>query len=137
MLGRQNLVLGNPVRNFFKPISKPHDGDGLKMLEAALEEVKEAEKEADRLLEAEKQKSIKVIAEARNKAAQYVKDSEDALAKKKAQLIERQKEKLLAAREKVLSEGLDRLKSLRRSAEKKAVVAVDFVLEAFEKELAK
>ncbi len=107
------------------------------MIEAVLEEVKEAEKEADRLVEAEKQKSVKLLAAVRNKAAQYVKDSEDLLAKKKAQTVERQKEKILAAREKALADGMDRLKSLRKSADKKTAEAVDFVLEAFEKELAK
>ena len=107
------------------------------MIEAALEEIREAEKEADRLLEAEKHKSTKLVAEARNKAAQHVKDSEDSLTERKAQMVEQQKEKIMAACEKVLADGLDRLKSLRMSADKKTSEAVDFVLEAFEKELAK
>ena len=107
------------------------------MIEAALDEVREAEREADRLLEAEKQKSAKLVADARNKAAQHVKDSEGSLDNKNAQVIERQKEKIVATREKVLADGLDRLKSLRKSADKRTAEAVDFVLEAFEKELAK
>ena len=106
------------------------------MIEAALDEVREAEREADRLLEAEKQKSAKLVADARNKAVQHVKDSEGSLANKNAQVIERQKEKIVATREKVLADGLDRLKLLRKSADKRTAEAVDFVLEAFEKELA-
>ena len=106
------------------------------MIEAALDEVREAEREADRLLEAEKQKSAKLVADARNKAAQHVKDSEGSLDNKNAQVIERQKEKIVATREKVLADGLDRLKLLRKSADKRTAEAVDFVLEAFEKELA-
>ncbi len=112
-------------------------GNGRGMIEAVLEEVREAEKEADRLLESEKQKSARLVADARNKAAQHVKDSEDSLASKKAQMIERQKEKILAAREKVLADGLDKIKALKKSAEKKTAEAVVFVLEAFDRELAK
>ena len=107
------------------------------MIETALDEVKGAEKEADRLVEEEKRKVVKFIAEVRNKAAQYVKESEEDLAKKKAQLMEHQKVKILAARERVLADGLDRLKLLRRSAEKREAEAVDVVLEAFEKEIMK
>lgn len=105
------------------------------MIETALDELKGAEKEADRLLEAEKQQVTKLMAEVRNKAAQYVKDSEDATAKKKVQLLEKQKEKIHAASEKVLYEGRDKLKSLRKSAEKKVDDAVRVALEAFEQEV--
>ena len=111
--------------------------DAGKMIETALDEVKGAEKEADRLVEDTKHRGAKLIAEVRKKADEYVKNSEEELAKKKAQLMEHQKVKVLAAREKVLAEGLDRLKSLRKSAEKRAAEAVDVVLEAFEKEIMK
>ena len=121
---------------FLKQFESLINGNGGKMIEAALDEVREAEREADRLLEAEKQKSAKLVADARNKAAQHVKDSEGSLDNKNAQVIERQKEKIVATREKVLADGLDRLKLLRKSADKRTAEAVDFVLEAFEKELA-
>ena len=107
------------------------------MIETALNEVKGAEKEAERLVEDEKQKSAKLMAEVRNKSSQYVKNSSDELARKKAQLIERQKEKIMAAREKALADGMDKLKLLKRSAEKKTAEAAEMVVEAFEKEVMK
>ena len=107
------------------------------MIETALNEVKGAEKEAERLVEDEKQKAAKLVAEVRNKSSQYVKNSGDELARKKAQLIERQKEKIMAAREKALADGMDKLKLLKRSAEKKTAEAAEMVVEAFEKEVMK
>ena len=107
------------------------------MIETALNEVKGAEKEAERLVEDEKQKAAKLIAEAKNKSLQYVKNSGDELARKKTQLIERQKEKILAATEKVLADGIEKLKLLKKSAEKKTAEAAEMVVEAFEKEIMK
>lgn len=104
-------------------------------METALDEIKDAEKEADNLLEeAEKQKQ-KIISGARLAAAQFLKDREAGLSEKKAQMIERQKEKIAAAREKILGEGMGELKSLRKNAGKRANDAIDLVLEAFEKEI--
>ena len=104
-------------------------------METALDEIKDAEKEADRIVEeAEKQKQ-KIISDSRMRAAQFLKDREAELAEKKAQMIERQKEKISAAREKMLSEGMSELKSIRKNAEKRANDAIDLVLEAFEKEI--
>ena len=107
----------------------------LKFMETALDEIKDAEKEADRIIEDAEKKKQKIISDARLSAAQFLKDREAELAGKKAQAIGRQKEKLLAAREKILGEGVDELKSLRKNAEKRADEAIALVLEAFEKEI--
>ena len=104
-------------------------------MDTALDEIKVAEKKADMLLEeAEKQKQ-KIMSDARLRAAQFLKDSEAELAEKKAQTIERRRGKLLAAREKILGEGVNELKSLRKNSEKRADEAIDLVLEMFEKEI--
>ena len=107
------------------------------MIETALNEVKGAEKEAERLVEDEKQKAAKLMAEARNKSLHYVKSSDDDLSRKNAQLMERQKEKIQAAAEKVLADGLEKLKILKKSAEKKTAEAAEMVVEAFEKDVMK
>ena len=100
-----------------------------------LGEIKDAEKEADRIVEeAEKQKQ-KIISDSRMRAAQFLKDMEAELAEGKAQAIERQKEKIAAGREKILGEGMNELKSLRKNAEKRVNDAIDLALEAFEKEI--
>ena len=107
----------------------------VKFMETALDEIKDAEKEADRIVEeAEKQKQ-KIISDSRMQAAQFLKGREAELADGKAESIERHKEKILAAREKMLGEGSSGLKLLRKSAEKRAEEAVALVLEAFEKEI--
>ncbi|MEK6853784.1 MAG: hypothetical protein AABX60_00485, partial [Nanoarchaeota archaeon] len=107
----------------------------LSLMDTALDEIKVAEKKADMLLEeAEKQKQ-KIMSDARLRAAQFLKDSEAELAEKKAQTIERRRGKLLAAREKILGEGVNELKSLRKNSEKRADEAIDLVLEMFEKEI--
>ncbi len=105
------------------------------MAETVLEEIKLAEKEAERLVGEAGGRRAKIIADARNKAAQFLKEKEDELSRKKAQAAERLKEKLLAARQKLLEEGSDKLKSLRKSAEKRAGDAVELVLDAFEKKI--
>ncbi len=107
------------------------------MVGNALEEVRAAEKDADRIIEDSNRKKEVVISEARAKAARFLKEREDELAKKKAEAVERLKEKLLASRSKVLGEGSDKLKSLRKSAERKVDEAVELVLEAFENEISK
>lgn len=107
------------------------------MVGNALEEVRAAEREADRIIEDASRKKEAIISEARAKAARFLKEKEDELAKRKAELMERQKEKLLASRSKVLGEGSDRLKSLRKSAERKEGDSAELVLEAFENEISK
>ena len=73
-----------------------------------LDELKIAELEAERIVaDAEKQK-VKIIADARINAAKFVKDKEEELSAKKGQALSRQKEKLSAAREKVLDEGAEK-----------------------------
>ncbi|MBI3036214.1 hypothetical protein HYY73_00435 [Candidatus Woesearchaeota archaeon] len=103
----------------------------------ALEEVKQAENDAERLVEDSAKRKESIIAEGRVKAARFLKEKEEGLAGEKADALERQKEKALAAREKVLAEGMEKLKSLRRSAEKQTDDAVELVMDAFEKEIAK
>lgn len=103
----------------------------------ALEEIKQAENDAERLVEGSVRRKESIIAEGRVKAAQFLKEKEEGLAKEKAEALERQKEKALAAREKVLAEGRDRLKSLRKSAEKRIGDAVELVMDAFENEIVK
>lgn len=107
------------------------------MVSNALDEVRAAEKEADRIIEDSNRKKEAIISEARVKAAQFLKEKEDELAKRKAESMERLKEKLLASRNKVLGEGSDRLKALKKSAERKVDEAVELVVEAFDNEISK
>lgn len=107
------------------------------MVGNALEEVRQAEKEADRIIEDASRKKEAIIGEARAKAARFLKDGGEELAERKAESIERLKEKLLASRSKILGEGSDKLKSLRKSAEMKTDEAAELVLEAFENEISK
>ncbi|MBI2550536.1 hypothetical protein HYV83_05155 [Candidatus Woesearchaeota archaeon] len=106
-------------------------------MNTALEEIKQAENDAERLVEDSGKRKESIIAEGRVKAAQFLKEKEEGLAREKAEALEHQKEKALAAREKVLAEGRDKLKSLRKSAEKQADGAVELVMDAFEKEIVK
>ncbi|MBI2581215.1 hypothetical protein HYV85_05435 [Candidatus Woesearchaeota archaeon] len=109
--------------------------DGRNVMDAVLGEIKDAEKEADGIVEeAEKQKQ-KIISDSRMNAAQFLKAREAELAEGKAQAIERQKEKIAAGRGKILGEGMSELRSMRKNAEKRANVAINLVLEAFEKEI--
>ncbi len=107
------------------------------MAETALEEIRQAEKEADKLTEDAARKRDAIISEARARAAKFLKEREEELAKNKAAAIQRLKEKLLATRENILGEGTDKIKALRKSAEKKTEDAAGFVLEAFENEISK
>ena len=107
------------------------------MAETALDEIRQAEKEADNLIGDAARKKDAIIGEARARAAQFLKDRGEELAKKKAESIERLKEKLLASRSRVLGEGSDKLKSLRKSAEMKTDEASELVLEAFKNEISK
>lgn len=107
------------------------------MTDTALDEVRHAEKEADNLIGNAASKRNAIISEARVKAAQFLKDKEEDLAKMKAEATESLKGRLLAAREKMLGEGTDKIKALRKSAEKKTGEAAELVLEAFENEISK
>ncbi len=107
------------------------------MAGTALEEIRQAEKEADKLIEGAAGRKDAIISEARAKAAKFLKDREEELAEDKARSMERLKEKLLATREKVLSEGSDTVKALRKSGEKKISEAAELVLEAFENEISR
>ncbi|MBI2175847.1 hypothetical protein HYU40_00670 [Candidatus Woesearchaeota archaeon] len=107
------------------------------MAGTALEEIRQAEKEADRIIEDAGRRKEAVISEARAKAAQFLKDKEKELAKGKASSMENLKEKLLAARSKVLSEGSEKVKVLRKSGEKKVSEAAELALEAFENEISR
>ncbi|MBI2141376.1 hypothetical protein HYU16_03035 [Candidatus Woesearchaeota archaeon] len=109
--------------------------DGGNVMETVLDEIKGAEKEADRLVEEAERQKQKIMADSRLRAAQFLKDREAELAEGKVQAVERQKEKIAAGREKILGEGVSELKSIRRNAEKRANDAIDLVLEAFEKEI--
>ena len=119
---------------FLNQFQALHD---IKMAGNALEEVRAAEREAERIIEDASRKKEAIIGEARAKAAQFLKGKEEGLAKGKAEAMERLKEKLLASRSKVLGEGSDKLKSLRKSAERKVDEAAELVLEAFENEIMK
>ncbi|MBI2143239.1 hypothetical protein HYU20_02755 [Candidatus Woesearchaeota archaeon] len=119
---------------FLKQFQALHDG---KMVGNALEEVRAAEKEADRIIEDSNRKKEAIISEARAKVARFLKEKEDDFAKRKAESMERLKEKLVTSRSKVLGEGSDKLKSLRKSAEREVDEAVELVVEAFESEISK
>ncbi len=105
------------------------------MAETALDEIRQAEKEADKLNEDAARRKDAIISEARARAAKFLKESEEELAKNKAESRESLKGKLLAAMGKVLSEGADRIKALRKAGEKKTGEAAELVLEAFENEI--
>ena len=105
------------------------------MIEHALEEIRKAENEADRLVEEAKRKSSSIISEAKEKAAKMLKETEERLAQKKAQSEGHRKEKTLELRSKILGEGSIELKSLRKSAAKKTDEAAELVLEAFDREV--
>lgn len=107
------------------------------MAETALDEIRQAEKEVDRLNEEAARRKEVIISEARARAAKFLKESKEELAKNKAESMESLKGKLLAARGKVLSEGADRIKALRKAGEKKTDEAAELVLEAFENEISK
>ncbi len=104
-------------------------------METALGEIKDAEKEADRIVEEAGKQRQKIISDSRMRAAQFLKDREAELAEGKTEAMERQKEKILVAREKILGEGLNELKSIRKNAEKRVNDTINLVLEAFEKEI--
>ena len=106
-------------------------------MNTALEEIKQAENDAERLVEDSGKRKESIIADGRVKAAQFLKEKEEGLAREKADTLERQKEKALAAKEKLLGEGRDKLKSLRKSAEKRIDDAVELVMDAFESEIVK
>ncbi|MBI2145235.1 hypothetical protein HYU18_02825 [Candidatus Woesearchaeota archaeon] len=105
------------------------------MIGSALDEVREAERDAERLVEEAKLKALSIVSEARAKASQLLKDREAELSRNGEQLSEKQGERLRALREKILAEGSSELKSLRRAAEKKSDAAVGLVLDAVEKEI--
>jgi V/A-type H+/Na+-transporting ATPase subunit G/H len=105
------------------------------MAESALEEIKIAENDAEKLTIEANEKKNRIISDARAKAAQFLKERADELANKKAQSIERQKEKALAARQKVLDEGEEKLRTLQKSADKKMEDATALILESFDKEI--
>ena len=107
------------------------------MAETALEEIRQAEKEANKLIQDAARRKDAMISEARAEAAQFVKDREEELAKNKAESLQDLKEKLLATRVKVLSEGAESIKALRKSGEKKTSEAAELVLEALENEISK
>ena len=107
------------------------------MAETALEEIRQAEREADKLIQDAARRKDAIISEARAKAARFLKDREEELAKNKAESLEGLKEKLLATRSKVLAEGADSIKALRKSGEKKTEDAAELVLEAYESEISK
>lgn len=102
-------------------------------MNTALEEVKDAEKESERIVEEAHRQRVTIIADARTKATQFLKEKEEELARDKAQTMERQKARIMAAKEKVLAEGLEKLKSLRKSAEKRTDAALECTMESFEK----
>ncbi len=106
-------------------------------MNTALEEIKQAENDAERLVEGSVKRKESIIAEGRVKAAQFLKEKEEGLTKEKVEALERQKEKALAAKEKLLGEGMDKLKSLKKSAEKRMDDAVELVMDAFENEILK
>lgn len=105
------------------------------MAETALDEIRQAEKEADRLIGDAAGRKDAIIGESRAKAARFLKDREEEFAKDKANSMERLKEKLLASRSKVLSEGSERVKALRKSGERKVGEAAELVLAAFDNEI--
>ena len=107
------------------------------MAETALEEIRQAEREAGKLIQDAGRRKDAIISEARTKATQFLKDREEELAKNKAESIESLKVKLLATRGKMLSEGADSIKALKKSGEKKTSEAAEFVLEALESEISK
>lgn len=107
------------------------------MAETALEEIRQAEKEADRIIGDAARRKDAIISESRAKAARFLKDREEELAGDKANSMERLKGKLLESRSKVLSEGSERVKVLRKAGERKISEAAELVLEAFESEISR
>lgn len=106
-------------------------------MNTALEEVKDAEKESEKIVEEVHRQMAAIIADARTKAAQFLKEKEEELARGKAQAMERQKARIMATREKVLAEGLEKLKSLRKAAERRTGAALECVMESFEKTISR
>lgn len=104
------------------------------MIGSALEDVRKAEAEADRIVEDARKKAAAIVSGAKEKAAHLLRQRKEETGQKKAQLEARRKEKADAAREKVLAEGSAEIKSLRKLSEKKTDDAVELVLEAFERE---
>ena len=102
---------------------------------AALDEVRKAESEAERLVADAKKKAAAIVLDARGKASQFLKDREHELAVRKAQLEAKRSERMLAIREKAMAGGSLELKSLRKSAERKVDDAVGIVLDGFEREI--
>ncbi|MBI2143615.1 hypothetical protein HYU17_00495 [Candidatus Woesearchaeota archaeon] len=104
-------------------------------MNTVLEEVKAAEGEADKIVEQARQQSQGIISEARSNSARLLKEKEDELSIRKAHSLEKQKERVLAARQKLLAEGSEKLESLEKSAGRNAADAVALVMEAFEREI--
>jgi len=100
-----------------------------------LEDIRLAEKEAERIVTEANSKKPKIISDARARAAQFLKEKEVELAGQKAIAAEKQKEKITAARGKLLGESSEKLKSLRKSSEKRTDDAVNLVLDALEAEI--
>ena len=107
------------------------------MAETALEEVRQAEKEASKLIEDAASRKEAIVSEAKAKAARFLNDRKEELAKDKAESVQDLKEKLLATRSKMLSEGAAGIKALRKYGEKKTGEAAELVLEALENEISK
>jgi vacuolar-type H+-ATPase subunit H len=101
----------------------------------ALEEIKVAEKESERMIEEGGRKKAAIIADAKAKAAQILKEKTGEISADRARSIEKQNERALAAKQKVLDEGETELKAVRKSAEKNVADAVSLVLDAFDKEI--
>ena len=106
-------------------------------METALAEIRQAEKDAERMIDEANQKKVAILAQARARVAELAKESEAERVKKRAQLQEKQQEKVAASREKLLAEGAENLKAIQRAGEKKIGDAVALVLDAVEKELLK
>lgn len=100
-----------------------------------LEEVKAAENAADKIVEGARQQAQVVVSDAKSNAVRLLKEKEEELALKKAQSLERHREKVLAARQKLLAEGFESLGSLKKGADRKTDDAVALVMEAFESEI--
>lgn len=105
------------------------------MTESTLDEIKQAENDADRIVEDARKKSAAIVAGAKEKAAEILRQGSEEAARVSGQLAGKRQEKLQAVREKVLGEGAAEIKSLRKSGEKRVEEAVGLVLEAFEMEI--
>ncbi len=105
------------------------------MAGSALEEIRQAESDADRIVENARKKAAAIVAGAREKATQVLEQGREDAARISGQISGKRQEKLQAVREKVLDDGAAGLKSVKKSGEAMLGEAVGIVLEAFEGEI--